>query len=251
MSKIGLVIHREYMNRVRKPAFVVLTILIPILMVGLLALAVWLGMEEKEEVRVLVSDPRNLCEGEIFVGTGENPPAEFFFYEDFVDSAMFRDRQEFEDYDVLIALSPNVITNKKIAATYREEPSNNAKSYIRSKLELRLEEYFASKEKIPLETYREIRRPTNFEWIAFDDTPENEGMEIRQGVGLGFSIFIFMFVLIYAAQVMRSVIDEKTSRVVEIVVSSIPYYHVTNFFCLNKDLFVINSCKHNSVFLSR
>ena len=221
MSKIGLVIHREYMNRVRKPAFVVLTILIPILMVGLLALAVWLGMEEKEEVRVLVSDPRNLCEGEIFVGTGENPPAEFFFYEDFVDSAMFRDRQEFEDYDVLIALSPNVITNKKIAATYREEPSNNAKSYIRSKLELRLEEYFASKEKIPLETYREIRRPTNFEWIAFDDTPENEGMEIRQGVGLGFSIFIFMFVLIYAAQVMRSVIDEKTSRVVEIVVSSI------------------------------
>ena len=51
MSKIGLVIQREYLNRVRKRAFVILTVLIPILIVGLLFLAMWLGIEKKEAVK--------------------------------------------------------------------------------------------------------------------------------------------------------------------------------------------------------
>lgn len=221
MSKIGLVIHREYMSRVKKPAFLVLTILVPILIVGLLTLAVWLGMEKKENIQVLVSDPGDLCEGKIFLSPDEDHPAEFSFYRDKIDPLIFEDSEEYKDFDVLVTLDPDVITNKKIGGAYREEPSNNAKSYIRSKLELRLEEYFASREKIPLRTYREIRQTMDFEWIALDETGMDEGMEIRQGVGLGFSVFIFMFVLIYASQVMRSVIDEKTSRVVEIIVSSI------------------------------
>ncbi|MCG8576302.1 MAG: ABC transporter permease [Flavobacteriales bacterium] len=221
MSKIGLVIGREYMSRVRKKTFILLTILIPILVVGLMFLAMWLGIEKTKHVKVLVADPNGLCEGEIFIGQDENPPATFYFYEDFVDSADFAGRADFQEYDVLIALNPEVITNKKIGGLYREQPNSETTTYIRNKLELRLEEYFAKHKGVPLETYREIRTPTHFKLKALDDSPDKELQEIAQVIGLVFSIFIFIFILVYAAQVMRSVIEEKTSRVVEIIVSSI------------------------------
>jgi len=78
MSKIGLIISREYSSRVKKRAFIVLTILVPILVVGMMFLAMWLGMEEQKHVKVLISDPRNLCGEKIYIGTDEkNPPATF------------------------------------------------------------------------------------------------------------------------------------------------------------------------------
>jgi ABC-2 type transport system permease protein len=126
-----------------------------------------------------------------------------------------------QEFDVLIALSPTVITNKKIRGYYREEPSSDAKDYIRDKLELRLEEYFALDKGISLEEYRQIRQRMDFQLKGLDDNEESEIRDKAQAIGLMFSIFIFIFITVYAAQVMRGVIEEKTSRVVEIIVSSV------------------------------
>ena len=219
VSKIGLIIGREYSTRVKKKAFIVLTVLVPILVVGLMFLAMWLGMEEKKHVKVLIADPRNLCKE--YIVTEKNGPASFDFYGDFVDSAAFAGNQTFKDYDVLINLDPKVITYKTLIAVYREEPSNDAKIYIRSKIELRLEEYFALDKGISLEEYRQVRQVMKFEWGSLDNSKEKEIRDKAQAIGLAFSIFIFMFILVYAAQVMRGVIEEKTSRVVEIIVSSV------------------------------
>lgn len=222
MSKIGLIIGREYSTRVKKKAFIVLTVLVPMLVVGLMFLAMWLGMEEKKHVKVLIADPRNLCAEKIFIAADEkNPPATFYFYGDFIDSAAFASRQDFKDYDVLINLDPKVVTYKTLIAIYREEPSLDAKQYIQSKIELRLEEYFALDKGISLEQYRQIRQRMKFEWGSLDDSFEKEIRDKAQAIGLAFSIFIFMFIIVYAAQVMRGVIEEKTSRVVEIIVSSV------------------------------
>lgn len=222
MSKIGLIIGREYSTRVRKRAFIVLTVLVPVLVVGLMFLAMWLGMEEKKHVKVLISDPRNLCDERIFIGVEEkDPPATFYFYQDYVDSLDFVTRADMKEFDVLIALNPTVITNKKIRGYYREEPSSDAKDYIRDKLELRLEEYFALDKGISLEEYRQIRQRMDFQLKGLDDNEESEIRDKAQAIGLMFSIFIFIFITVYAAQVMRGVIEEKTSRVVEIIVSSV------------------------------
>lgn len=222
VSKIGLIIGREYSTRVKKRTFIVLTILVPVLVVGLMFLAMWLGMEEKKHVKVLIADPQNLCAEKIFIGADEkNPPATFSFYQDYVDSAAFASRQDFKEFDVLINIDPKVITYKTLIAVYREEPSADAKHYIRSKIELRLEEYFALDKGISLEEYRQIRQRMKFEWGSLDDSYEKDVRDKAQIIGLGFSIFIFMFIIVYAAQVMRGVIEEKTSRVVEIIVSSV------------------------------
>jgi ABC-2 type transport system permease protein len=221
MSKIGLIIGREYSTRVKKKAFIVLTILVPILVVGLMFLAMWLGMEEKKHVKVLVSDPMNLCDAKIFIGQDENPPASFYFYASGIEPDEFLYRKDMEQYDMLVALDADVITNKTITGRYREEPSAATLDYIHDKLELRLEEYFAITNGLSLQEYRNIRQRMKFEVASFDDSEEREIRDKAQMIGLVFSIFIFMFILIYAAQVMRGVIEEKTSRVVEIIVSSV------------------------------
>lgn len=223
MSKIGLIISREYSSRVKKRAFIVLTVLVPILVVGLMFLAMWLGMEEQKHVKVLISDPRNLCGESFRISQDEEKyaPATFYFYTDFIDSAMFASREDMQEYDVLITLSPNVITNKTILGVYREEPSAYAIDYIHDKIELDLEEYFAMDKGLSLEQYHQIRQRMKFELKSFDDSKEKSSRDKAQMIGLGFSIFIFIFILIYAAQVMRGVIEEKTSRVVEIIVSSV------------------------------
>jgi ABC-2 type transport system permease protein len=221
VSKIGLIISREYSTRVKKKAFIVLTILVPILVVGLMFLAIWLGLEEKKHYKVLIGDPANLCQAKIFIGQDENPPATFYFYEDLIDSASFAGRKDMQEYDIMVNIDPDVITNKTLLGVYREEPSAEAKDYIHDKLELRLEEYFAVSQGLSVEKYRNIRQRMKFVTRAIDDTEEQAIRDMAQSIGLVFSIFIFMFILVYAAQVMRGVIEEKTSRVVEIIVSSV------------------------------
>ncbi len=221
MSKLGLIIQREYSTRVKKKAFIVLTILIPILIVGFMFFMMWMGMKETKHMKVLVADPRNICNEKIFVGQDENPPATFYFYQDMLLVDDFINDSQYQEYDVFVALDPDVITNKTVNAAYREEPASGTKVYIQSRLSSRLEEYYAIDQGISLNTYREIRQPIKF---SFSDV-KDEGattLEIqRQAVGFVFSILIFIFIIVYAAQVMRSVIEEKTSRVVEIIVSSV------------------------------
>ena len=219
MSKIGLIIQREYASRVRKKSFLVITILVPVIIAALGFLAMWLSIQETKQIKVLVADPANLCEGKIFVGSNENPPAVFYFMQEDISLDDFQFNERFQKYDLLIGIRPEVITNKSIKGFYREKISTSAEYFIRDRLELRLEEYFAMDRGITLKEYRRIRQEFKFGMTNID--PDKKDTAPAQWVGFAFSIFIFFFIVNYAAQVMRGVIEEKTSRVVEILVSSV------------------------------
>jgi ABC-2 type transport system permease protein len=224
MSKIGLVIGREYTSRVKKKSFLILTLLVPLLIGGMGFLAVWLGMESDKHQKVLVSDPRNLCDAKIFISHDENPPATFYFTEEMVMREDFENMEKYQEYDVFIALDPDVITNKTIRGVTREKISGSTHRYIAKKLEMRLEEYFALDEGIPLDKYRKIKQSYKFKTSLVGEDPEDAGCspeEIGQGVGLGFSVMIYIFLMVYGGMVMRGVMEEKQGRVVEIVVSSV------------------------------
>jgi ABC-2 type transport system permease protein len=220
MSKLGLIIGREYNSRVKKKSFFVLTLMVPIILVGLAVVALWLGQEEKKHLRVLVSDPADLTGGKIFVGQNEVPPATFYFT-DFILIEDFEEDAQYEDYDVLIAIDPDVITNRTINGVYRNEPSSNATNYITKKLETRLDEYFAIDEGIPVETFRKIQQPYGISLEPMRGVEEEKNEFQAKLVGFGFSFLIFIFLILYSSQVMRSVLVEKTNRVVEVIISSV------------------------------
>ena len=196
MSKIGLIIKREYSSRVRKRSFLVITILVPLLIAGLGFLAMWLSIQESKQIKVLVADPDNLCDGKIFVGNNQNPPAVFYFYEGDILPEDFQNREEYQSYDLLLGVRREVITHKSIKALYREKISTQAEYYIRDRIELRLEEYFAQDRGITLKEYRRIRQEFKFEMRNID--PEIKDTSWAQGVGFAFSIFIFIFIITYA-----------------------------------------------------
>ena len=219
MSKIGLIIGREYSSRVRKRSFIVITILVPIL-IGALGLgAMWLSIQDSKQIKVLVADPGGLCGGKVYVGQGGEPPATFDFYEGEITLEQFESEERFKRYDLLLGIDPRVITKKAITGYYREKPSAKTEYWIRDKLELRLEEYFALDRGLSLTEYRRIRQA--FDFKLANVTRNEEDIKEAQFVGFAFSIFTFVFILVYAGQVMRGVIEEKTSRVVEILVSSV------------------------------
>jgi len=221
MSKIGLIIRREYSTRVRKKSFIVLTILMPVLIVGLMFLAMWMGLKDEKTYTALVADPGGWCGGEIAYDKEKSVPVEFYLADDIIFGEDFLEDDRYAKYDLLIAIDNEVISNHIVRVLYREFPSARAQSFIELNVGNRLREHFAIKKgTITVEEYREIQQDFTFTFLNAQ-TEEDEQLQAKAGVGLAFSIMIYMFILLYSMLVMRGVIEEKSNRVVEIVVSSV------------------------------
>lgn len=223
MSKLGLIINREYSSRVKKKSFWILTIIVPIIIVGMMFGIMWLSQEETKQVKVLVADPAGWCEGEIFQKKNETSNIEFYFYENYLDSfQVFMTDEKFEEYDVMVWLTEKVPTSRKVPVFYKEKLSLKNEHYIQSKVESRLMEYFAMKEtNISKQQYNAIKQPFGFRFIDGNDPLGTDYSSEQAGVGFAFAILTYMFIFIYAMQVMKGVIEEKTNRVIEVLISSV------------------------------
>ncbi len=223
MSNLRLIIGREYSSRVKKKSFLVTTILVPILFILFMFGAMWLGMKEDKQVKVLIGDPGGWCGNEIYQDSSKNSPAVFYFYGDYIASTDdFMEGEAFKEFDILIMLNENVPANRRVPIVYRKTPSVNVKSYIQNRVEARLKEYFAMKKtNLTKAQYDDIQLPFDFKYIdGLDPTGEDDTMQ-KAMVGFGFSLLIYLFIFVYSNQVMRGVIEEKTSRIVEIIISSV------------------------------
>jgi len=223
MSKLGLIISREYSTRVKKKSFLVLTILTPLVIVGFLFGAMWLSLKEDKQVKVLVADPGHWCGNEIFQDTTSKAPAIFYFYNDYIGTAQeFMETPKFKRFDMLVMLNEKVPANRKVAVVFRNQPSLNIKSYVQNRIEARIREYFALKEtNLTNKQYRTIQQPFNFQFINGEDPTGEDITPLKATLGFGFAIVIYLFIFIYSMQVMRGVIEEKTNRVIEVIISSV------------------------------
>lgn len=225
MNNLGLIINREYTSRVKKKSFLLLTILVPILAVAFSFGAMWLTLEKNKKVKVLVADPAGWCNAQIYQNPTDNTNKniEFSFYENYIDSVdVFMNSEQFSEFDILVWLTEKVPADRRIPVVYREKPSLKTEHYIQNRVEARLMEYFALKKtNISKEQYRDIKQPFNFQFRDGADPNGNDYSMQKVYVGFGFAILTYMFVFIYSMQVMRGVIEEKTNRVIEVLISSV------------------------------
>lgn len=223
MSKLGLIISREFNSRVRKKSFLILTILVPVLIVMVLFGTMWLTLKEDKPIKVLVADPGQWCGNALYKDSLVKSPATFYFYNDYIGTVQeFMEGERFQKYDALIMLNEKVPQNRRVPIVFRDHISTNANLFIKTKVSARLMEYFAIKKtNISLKQYQEIQQP--FSWKEIDgNDPEGIDMSGEQsGLGFSFALLIYMFVFMYSMQVMRGVIEEKTNRVVEVIISSV------------------------------
>ncbi len=240
MNKISLIIKREYITRVRKRSFIVMTILGPILMAALFIVPAYMALKQEEKRVVTVVDETNRFAGKF----EDSENYKFEIMQTDVESAKKVLKQS-EGYALLY-----------IPSTKLSLPSN-AIVYSDKQLTINLEEYIKGVmarelEKMKLSTeIRSALLAANPSYKPGSDTTSEDLMSEKilnniksdislttiqveasgaekqsstpasMAIGMVTGLMIYMFIFLFGVQVMRGVIEEKTNRIVEVIVSSV------------------------------
>lgn len=242
MNKIILVIQREYLSRVKKKTFIVMTILGPILMAALFIVPVFLSQMSDEVKQVDILDETGW-----FVNKFEDSER-FKFNNVFTDLETAKNKlSDNKGYALVYIPKPDVSVPSTAMIFSEKQVSIDLKGYIRSIMSKEVEN-----QKLGAEIIKEIRKvnpdfdPANPESSNAGNVVSEEILkniktniiltsirmgeagkeeksftEVSMAVGMFAGILIYFFIFLFGSQVMRGVIEEKVSRIVEVIVSSV------------------------------
>ncbi len=221
MSKISIIAKREFLTRVQKKTFLLSTIGLPILIFGLYALIIYFSVKNTDNYKVAVADEANYFNKELKGKKGEldfefvNKPIALLAKEvdDKVYDAYLHVPKEFNA--VIGKDSLRVIAGKSVGFMTQEKITRKIEKFIEDKRLLQQ----TGLVKAQLDSLK------NAEIVSFGTTKSrtDEGNKagISYAVGFGFGFLIYIVLLIYGMMVMRGVMEEKTNRIVEVMVSSV------------------------------
>ncbi|MDE0558710.1 ABC transporter permease [Algoriphagus sp. NF] len=219
MNKIWLVIQREYLSRVKKKSFLLATLLTPLIFPAIMGIFIWIAVEEKENqsLRIIeVVDENNL----FFMESSDQYA--FSFSDRNVEEAKEL-VQKGDRYGFL--LIPKIDLENPQGITYygEENPNMNLISYLESSLRKKIEDQRLYDSGIDPQILSEIRTSVDVTAITLDEEGGERVSDATVNYAIGFlaGILIYMFIFIYGNQIMQGVIEEKSSRIVEILVSSL------------------------------
>ncbi len=213
MNKIKLIIWREFITRVRKPSFLIMTILGPVLIAGGLLLTAFIASRESTTHNVLVIDK----EGVIGTQLKDTESVKFFLDGHEWSDSSFKE----SPYTVRVNLLPNVLITPQADLYYKKLPSEFAMATIRNELEKAIELAKLKDEGINKEAYDRVRKPFDLKTFDIEEVDTQSFAKERALIGFFFGYFMFIFIFMYGVQVMRGVMEEKQNRVVEVLISSV------------------------------
>ncbi len=226
MNKIGIIIRREYLTRVRKKSFLVMTFLGPILIASLWIIPFFLAQNSETQSKILVVDETlvetNGARTSLYLDKFKNNKELSFEYS--YDIAEAQNQLTEGKYDaVLEIVKSNDMPPIKCFLFYSDnEPSLSSQEAIRSQLTNIFKDHVL--------TYDYGMNEADLKWfndpkIGFYSKDIRSGKdsykEIKTALGTISGFLIYMFIFMFGAQVMKSVSEEKTNRIVEVLVSSI------------------------------
>lgn len=220
MSKIGLIIRREYLHRVRKKSFILLTLLMPFLVAAMVFVPLWLSTIRGNEIRqVSVIDT-----------TGKYAP----LFEDRDNYHFIKSGKTLDDYRnnpdkeifAILNITDDLLTHPNAATLYSEkqvpaELSRMVNQTIRKQLEQEKLESFNIPNLKEIITASQVNFDIQTIKWSGDGTEMVSSAKIASIVGMIFTMIVYMFVLIYGGMVMSAVIEEKANRIIEVMISSV------------------------------
>jgi ABC-2 type transport system permease protein len=221
MNKILLIIKREYLSRVKKKSFIIMTILGPLLMASIGIVPVYIAMQKSETQKIEVID-----ESHLFV---DLIPEKEFVHFDYPPISIQDARAGFydTDYDAILYI-PAVVLNggqNGINLFYKKQLGVSVQTYIEESIGKMIYNVMLAKNNVNLDYIKDAKEKSTFvmKTIQLDekgkDKVTNTGLFI--GIGLVCAFLIYFFIFLYGIQVMRGVMEEKTSRIVEVILSSV------------------------------
>jgi ABC-2 type transport system permease protein len=229
MNKILLIIRREYLTRVRKRSFIVMTILGPLLMAAIVIVPVYMATMSNEVKTVSVID-----ESGFFYGKFKDSESIKFHY---LVSDIWSAKASFSksgDY-ALLYIPKTELSLPDAAILYSKSQVNlNTRAYIRNVMEKRVGELkleakirdlkLSDDSKLTTDDIlRSIKASVDISTIKIGDGGKEEKSypEVSMILGMFSGILIYFFIFLFGSQVMRGVIEEKTSRIIEVIISSV------------------------------
>jgi len=217
MKKILLIIQREYLSRVKKKSFLITTFLIPLAMLGItIGLAVMAAKSEQRQ-KILVWD-----ESGVFLNKLDSNSASYKMVYTSQPQGDYKAMLEKEEADILLHIYPFVNGQPDSINLYKQGGlSLNAKDFISDELNAvyqvkLLQDAGMNKSKIDSINESQIS-PKSFDL----DNNQETHTEISTMIGYATGFLIYLVILIYGMGVMRGVTEEKTSRIAEVIVSSV------------------------------
>lgn len=220
MNKIGLIIKREYLRRVSKKSFILLTFLTPFLFAAMIFVPLWLSTFKGDDIRnVAVIDTTGKYAA-LFEDT-EN--YHFIRADKTLDE--YRESKDKEVFAIL-SITGDLLGNPRAATIYSEKqvPAELSRMVNRT-IGKELESEKMASFNIPNleEIIRESKIDFDIQTVKWskDGGESTSSATVASIVGIVFTTIIYMFIMIYGAMVMQGVMEEKTNRIVEVMVSSV------------------------------
>jgi ABC-2 type transport system permease protein len=223
MNKILLVIQREYLTRIQKKSFWIASLLGPILITAIYAVPIWLATQDKEVKRIEVVDESGLFQTADLV----DKEVEFKL----VNKPVADLKANFakEGYTALVHLPKDILSNGKDLKIYSEKNlSLSLKSSIERVIEKKVRAVLMKEAGIASEVYEKTQVDVGSETVTVsekgDETSSSSGGAMILAGVMGLLLYITL--LLYGSQVMNGVIEEKSSRIIEVIISSIKPYQL-------------------------
>ena len=220
MNKLLLIIKREFFSKVRNKTFIVMTFLSPLLAVGLSLFIGYLMSMKSDQKTIAIHDKSGLFASEF--KTDEETK-----YIDLtsINLQVLKDSIVAESYEGLLVI-PKIDASKSLEKNIQYISNDSPNTLFLKKLETTISKKITSQnfEKLGLDTLSisKANAKVSINLSKADGQQSLKGLnEIKVGIGGAFGYLIMMFIIIYGNMVMRSVIEEKTSRIIEVIISSV------------------------------
>ncbi len=220
MNKTLLIIRREYLTRIRNKTFILSTLLTPILLIGVIAFSVYMQMNNSDDLKIAVYDESGFFAGKLNVSKSlVYVPVNRAVYDSFLS------KKTMEAYDGLLYV-PRFDVNKPQGVQYMSEKSLGlfSQSQVEDDLNEVLERermVLANIDTAKLATIKQNEIELSQKIISEDEDGAEANAGVSSAIGYGSGMVLYLLMFVYGSMVMRGVMEEKTNRIAEVMVSSV------------------------------
>jgi ABC-2 type transport system permease protein len=218
MNKISVIIKREYLSRVRKRSFIVMTILGPILLAALMIGPAMLAIMSDSKFEAAIVDDTHM----FYDAFSDTRNVTYTHLQTDIDSALELMRNG--KFDAVLHIPEVAFQAPSSLRLFSLKSVNfNAKSHMESVLKNEFESLKLTIAGIDPEVLMAIETRININAVRLekDGMERTDYPEVSMGLGFVSGFLIYLFIFLFGSQVLRGVLEEKTNRIVEIIISSV------------------------------
>ena len=220
MKFLRIITQREYLNKIRNKSFIIMTFVSPLIMVAFILLIGWLVNINKSEVKNIAI----IDESHIFATAFTNTDEVHYHYLQNTDLLTAKKEVLEKGNYGLLYIPPKNTPNwyQQISFYTEETPALSLTNAMLSVLEKTLFQYNLTEKNINQQEIESAKVRVSLQLQNFTGEKTSEwGTLVKSILGISAGYLIFMFIIMYGNMIMRSVIEEKNNRIIEIIISSV------------------------------